>query len=102
MYNVFIGPPRFEWDEDKNIENIRKHGVSFEEASTVFHDEDALESADPDHSDGEDRFLLIGMSERLRILMVCHCYREDRGVIRVISARKMNKEEEKDYWELKP
>ena len=102
MYNIFIGPPRFEWDGNKNAENIRKHGVSFEEAVTVFRDEDSLESADPDHSEGEDRFIVIGVSERMRVLMVCHCYKEDRGVIRIISARKMNKREEKAYWELKP
>ena len=102
MYNIFIGPPRFEWDENKNAENIRKHGISFEEASTVFHDEDALESADPDHSEAEDRFLLVGMSARLRVLMVCHCHREDDGVIRIISTRKMNEQEEAAYWELKP
>ncbi len=102
MYNIFIGPPRFEWDEGKNTENKRKHGVSFEEASSVFHDEDALESADPEHSGGEERFLLIGVSVRLRVLMVCHCEREEGGVIRIISVRKLNEKEEKAYWELKP
>ena len=102
MYNIFIGPPRFEWDEKKNAENNRKHGVSFEEACTVFLDEDALESADPDHSNGEDRFILVGASDRLRVLMVVHCYREEGGVIRIISARKLDKKEEAAYWELKP
>ena len=101
MYNIFIGPPRFEWDENKSIENIRKHGVSFEEATTVFYDEDSMEATDPGHSSEEDRFILIGVSERMRVLMVCHCYREDGGVIRIISARRMNEQEEKAYWELK-
>lgn len=90
-------PLRFEWDEDKDRENRRKHGVSFEEARTVFYDEDAVEFYDDEHSDWEDRFLLLGVSSRLRMLMVCHCLREDGHVIRVVSARKATAAERKHY-----
>src|SRR3990167_3738612 len=100
MYNIFIGPPRFEWDENKNAENMRKHGVPFEEAKTAFFDVNAEENPDPDHSAGEDRFLLLGITSHLRVLIVCHCYRENGEVIRMISARKADKQEEADYWEL--
>ena len=65
-------PLRFEWDEAKNRESRRKHKVSFEEARTVFYDEDAIEFFDDDHSRREDRFLLLGLSSRLRVLMICH------------------------------
>ncbi len=68
-------PPKIEWDASKNSENIRKHGVSFEEALTVFADDRALFLADPDHSTDEDRFILMGFSDLLRLLVVCHCYR---------------------------
>ena len=90
---------QFEWDEDKNQENIRKHGVAFEEAQTVFLDENAIRFYDPDHSHSEDRFIMLGMSCKLRILVVCHCYREnEKGtIIRIISARKADKRESKDY-----
>ena len=74
-----------------------KHGVSLAEAQTVFFDEDALEFADPDHSDRDDRFLLIGLSLRLRILLVCHCYRESVSVIRIFSARKATRRERAVY-----
>ena len=67
---------RFQWDENKNESNIVKHGVSFDEASTVFDDEEAIFISDPDHSVGEERFLLLGLSSREKILVVCHCYRE--------------------------
>ena len=73
---------RFEWDERKNRENQRKHKVSFEEAQTVFYDENAIRYFDPDHSENEDHFLMLGMSFTLRVLVVCHCYREDESVIR--------------------
>ena len=89
---------RFEWDERKNRANKRKHKVSFEEAQSVFLDENALRFFDPDHSQDEDRFLMLGMSFTLRVLVVCHCYREDDSVIRIISARKANKREQSDYW----
>ena len=89
---------RFEWDERKNRENERKHRVSFEEAQTVFLDENAIRYFDPDHSDDEDRFLMLGMSFSLRILVVCHCHRVNNSAIRIISARKANKREQADYW----
>ena len=90
-------PLRFEWDEEKNRENQRKHGVSFEEARTVFYDDEAIEFYDDEHSEREDRFLLLGVSSRLRILMVCHCLREGGDVIRIVSARKATGTEQKHY-----
>ena len=89
----------FEWDERKSIENKRKHGVSFEEAETVFYDENAREFFDPDHSEDEDRFVILGVSVRLRVLVVCHCHRQGKS-IRIISARRANHREEKDYREM--
>jgi uncharacterized DUF497 family protein len=89
---------RFEWDDEKDRENLRKHGVSFEEAQTVFLDENAIRYFDPEHSEQEDRFLMFGISFRLRILVVCHCHRDEDKVIRIISARKANKKEQADYW----
>lgn len=88
---------RFSWDNGKDKSNVKKHGVSFEEASTVFHDPDAIEFYDRHHSVSEDRFLMLGMSSRLRILLVCHCYRKGDGLIRIISARKATKIEQKEY-----
>jgi len=88
---------RFEWDEKKNRACIKKHGVSFEEAQTVFLDENAVRFYDPDHSDDEDRFIMLGLSFRMRILIVCHCHRQDDTVIRIISARKADKKEVADY-----
>lgn len=88
---------RFQWDERKSAENNRKHGVSFQEARTVFYDERALLIGDPDHSDDEDRFVLIGMSLALRTLVVCHCYREDDEIIRIFSARRASRVERADY-----
>ena len=88
---------RFAWDEAKNRENQRRHGVSFEEAETVFYDERALLIDDPDDTRGEDRFVLLGLSDRLRTLLVCHCYREDEARIRIISARKAGRTERTDY-----
>jgi uncharacterized DUF497 family protein len=90
---------RFEWDPRKAAANLRKHGVSFEEARTVFLDEDALLRPDEDHSDDEDRFVLLGLSGRLRTLVVCHCYRENDEVIRIISARKADRGERRKYDE---
>ena len=88
---------RFEWDERKNRENKRKHTVSFEEAQTVFLDENAMRYFDPDHSEDEDRFIMLGMSFTLRVLVVCHCYRENDSVIRIISARRADKREQSNY-----
>jgi uncharacterized DUF497 family protein len=88
---------RFEWDDRKARSNRAKHGVSFEEAQTVFFDEQALLIDDPDHSNDEDRFILLGLSSRLRTLVVCHCYREAGDVIRFVSARKANRFERALY-----
>jgi uncharacterized protein len=87
----------FEWDERKSAANAKKHGVSFEEAKSVFVDEQAKLIDDPDHSDDEDRFVLLGLSAALRLLLVCHCYRGDGNVIRIISARKASPQESKSY-----
>lgn len=87
----------FAWDELKHTENKRKHGVGFEEAQTVFHDNRALLINDPDHSGNEDRFVLLGLSFSLRTLIVCHCYRENDEVIRIISARRANRTERAEY-----
>lgn len=89
---------RFEWDERKNALNKRKHGVSFEEAKIVFLDDRALLLADPDHSQSEARFVLLGLSAVLRMLVVCHCTRENDAVIRIISARKANHAEREEYY----
>ena len=90
---------RFEWDERKNVQNQRKHGVSFEEAETVFLDDQALLMDDPDHSSREDRFILLGLSAAVRMLVVCHCYRASGNIIRLISARKATATERKGYLE---
>jgi uncharacterized DUF497 family protein len=85
------------WDEDKNQENIKKHKVSFQEAETVFYDSNAKIIHDPDHSDNEDRFIILGLSKLLNLLVVCHCYRENDETIRIITARKATKNEIKGY-----
>jgi uncharacterized protein len=87
----------FEWDSRKASANLRKHGVSFEEAKSVFFDEQARLIDDPDHSEDEDRFVLLGLSQSLRLLLVCHCYRADGDVIRIISARKATRSEARFY-----
>lgn len=92
-------PLQFDWDAQKAAANLRKHGVSFEEAQTVFLDEEALLRPDEEHSDDEDRFLLLGLSGLLRTLVVCHCYRQGDEVIRLISARKADSEERRQYDE---
>jgi uncharacterized protein len=92
---------RFEWDQNKNRDNIKKHKVSFEEAKTVFYDDNARLISDPEHSDYEERFIILGISYSLRILVVVHTYREDDEVIRIISARKATKPEIKYYYEVK-
>ena len=87
----------FEWDTGKASENLNKHGVSFEEAKSVFFDENAIEFYDDEYSEWEDRFLLLGLSKNLNLLLVCHCFRESESVIRIISARKATKKESKHY-----
>ena len=88
---------RFKWETHKETQNRRKHGVSFAEAETVFSDEHALLVDDPDHSADEDRFALLGLSAKLRPLVVVHCYREQDAVIRIISARKATRRERDIY-----
>lgn len=88
----------FEWDQAKNKANRKKHGISFEEAQTVFLDENAIRYHDPDHSMEEERFIMLGMSFKLRVLIVCHCYRSGDTTIRIVSARKANKQEATAYW----
>jgi hypothetical protein len=87
----------FEWDEKKAEENLKGHRVSFEEAVTVFSDPNARMIYDPEHSEDEERFILLGISSGLRLLTVCHCYREDDMIIRIITARKASKQEQKQY-----
>ena len=88
---------RFIWDEEKQKTNIDKHGVTFGEASTVFADDNALYFDDPAHSQDEDRFIILGYSERARMLLVCHCYRNGDSLIRIISARKATNKESELY-----
>ena len=88
---------RFEWDEKKNISNQKKHRISFEEAKSVFYDDDARIIDDPDHSEEEERFLVLGLSKKANLLVVCHCYMVSDTVIRIISARKASRTETKDY-----
>jgi len=87
----------FEWDPEKAIQNLRKHGVSFEEAASVFSDERARLIDDPDHSAEEERFVLLGFSANLRVLVVVHCYRRSGSTIRLISVRKATREERRFY-----
>ena len=88
---------RFEWDPKKNATNRRKHGISFEDAQTAFSDESGLIIDDPEHSEDESRFVLLGISASLRLLVVCHCYRAGGDVIRIISARKADRFESAQY-----
>lgn len=88
---------RFEWDEQKARINATKHGVTFEEAKSAFRDDRARLIDDPDHSDDEERFVLIGLSSQLKLLVVCHCYRSEGNVIRIISARKATSREARLY-----
>lgn len=88
----------FEWDEKKNKSNTSKHGVSFEEAQSVFFDENAIQFFDPEHSESEERFILLGISFKLRTLVVCHCFRVKEIKVRIISARKADKSEQEVYW----
>jgi len=88
---------KFEWDSAKAAANARKHGVSFEEAQSIFYDEFAVQFFDEEHSGDEERFLLLGMSTGARLLLVCHCERGEGNVIRIISARKATKRESSFY-----
>ena len=88
---------RFAWDFKKSDLNRKKHGISFEEAQSVFYDDNAQLISDPDSSQDEERFILLGKSQNLRVLVVCHCYRENDELIRIISARKANKFEQQQY-----
>ena len=90
---------RFEWDENKNQISIQKHGISFQEAVTVFYDDNAVLFDDPEHSEYEERFILLGISASSGLCTVCHCYRESESVIRIISARKATRTEERSYDE---
>jgi len=96
-YNVGMKSLRFEWDKDKSKANQAKHGVSFEEAASVFYDGWAVEFYDDENSEWDDRFLILGVSAKLRLLMVCHCYRAAESSIRIISARKATKNEATYY-----
>ncbi len=89
----------FDWDKVKSASNQKKHDISFEEAQTVFFDDNAMLIHDPDHSSDEDRFILLGLSVKFRMLVVCHCYRANDETIRIISARKATHAEKKQYWE---
>ena len=91
---------QFEWDPEKNEINKQKHRVSFEEAQTVFYDYNAVMITDPEHSDSEERFILLGFSAMARLLLVCHCYRGKDDIIRIISARKANSFEARQYNEM--
>jgi hypothetical protein len=88
---------KFDWDSRKAAANEKKHGISFEEARKVFFDENAKLIDDPDHSDDEDRFVLMGLSLSLKVVLVCHCYLEQENIIRIISARKATTHESKQY-----
>lgn len=87
----------YEWDENKNRANIAKHGIAFDEAMTVFDDDNALYKSDPDHSDEEERFIILGMSTETNLLVVCHCYKESDTVVRIFSARRATKTEQAEY-----
>jgi len=93
---------RFEWDPVKDAANQEKHGVSFDEARTAFFDDSARVIADPEHSDLEDRFILLGISIKLNVLVVCHGYFEDENIIRIISARKADPSERAQYAQYLP
>ena len=96
-YNIIMDTIKFEWDENKNEINKKKHGLSFETAREVFYDDAAILFDDPDHSVNEERFLIIGMIKSSKICIVSHCYRDSDNVIRLISAREATKRERKIY-----
>ena len=98
IYTVIIKSISFSWDDQKNIANQKKHRVPFEEAQTVFFDEHAIEYDDPDHSEFEDRYLMLGHSYRIRVLVVSYTLRKNDKEIRIISARKATKKEQRAYF----
>lgn len=97
MYNIRMEALRFEWDPAKARSNLVKHGVSFEEAVSAFADESGKVIPSPDHADDEDRFVLLGFSKQDRLLIVVHCFRIERLMIRIISARKATRKERSQY-----
>jgi uncharacterized protein len=96
-YDILMKYIHFDWDESKNKLNISKHKISFDEAKSVFYDPHARIINDPEHSQNEDRFILLGLSKNLNLLLVCHCYRSSDEIIRIISARKATKTESSQY-----
>ncbi len=96
-YNIIMVDLKFTWDPKKASSNLKRHGISFDEARSVFLDEYAIEYFDETHSEEEDRFLLLGLSALARLLLICHCYRESERTIRIISARKATKSESEHY-----
>ena len=91
---------QFEWDENKNTINKKKLGISFEEAETAFYDDEAVVIPDPEHSQDEERFILLGFSAMARLLTVYHCFRGEDDIIRIISARKATRIETEQYTEM--
>jgi len=89
---------KFEWDIRKGKTNAKKHGVTFDEAQTVFYDQYAIQFYDPEHSEDEECFILLGSSFKLNTIVVCHCFRQEETIVRIISARKADKGEEQAYW----
>ena len=98
-YNIIMNTLKFDWDKNKTTKNLAKHKVSFEEAQSVFDDDFARLIPDPDHSEDEERFILLGLSCSLKVLVVVHCYKDEENIIRLISARKATKPESKMYKE---
>lgn len=92
---------KFELDKKKNQSNTKKHGITFEEAQTIFYDEHAIQFFDPEHFNDEDRFILLGTSFKSKTLAVCHCFREEETKVRIISTRKADKDEQKAYWSIR-
>ena len=90
----------FEWDDEKSKINYEKHNISFEEAKTVFFDLNARVIADPEHSESEERFIILGLSKHIKLLVVCHCYKSEDDIIRIISARKATKNEQNQYIDM--
>ena len=98
MYSVCMNRFKFEWDTEKGKANTQKHGITFEEAQTVFYDEHAIQFFDPEHSKDEDRFILLGTTFKSQTLVVCQCFREEETKVRIISARKADRDEQHAYW----
>ena len=97
-YGVGTKILRVGWDSRKSLANLTKHGVSFPEAQTAFHDENAKVYFDSDHSEAGDRFIFPGMSYNFRVLVACHCFRGPETLVRILSARKADRSEQRDYW----